>query len=113
MSLGQGLGQGLMLVAQNVAQNRRANQAQKRQLEMFNLKRVADIEDFQKMEELKDNLTSKKRQRNLTLLEYSLFVAILLSYDDAPVPKCDKTTTSRPVLVRLRETNPSINFKIL
>jgi hypothetical protein len=68
MSLGQGLGQGLMLVAQNVAQNRRANQAQKRQLEMFNLKRVADIEDFQKMEELKDNLTSKKRQRNLDLL---------------------------------------------
>lgn len=68
MSLGQGLGQGLMLVAQNVAQNRRANQAQKRQLEMFNLKRVADIEDFQKMEELKDSLTSKKRQRNLDLL---------------------------------------------
>jgi hypothetical protein len=68
MSLGQGLGQGLMLAAQNVAQNRRLDKAEKRQLEMFNLKRVAAVEDFQKMEEIKDNLTSKKRQRNLDLL---------------------------------------------
>jgi hypothetical protein len=68
MSLGQGLGQGLMFAAQNVAQNRRADKEQKRQLEMFNLKRVANIEDFQKMEEIKDNLTDKKRQRTLNLL---------------------------------------------
>ena len=68
MSIGQGIGQGLMLAAQNVAQNRRLDKAEKRQLEMFNLKRVAAVEDFQKMEEIKDNLTSKKRQRNLDLL---------------------------------------------
>jgi hypothetical protein len=53
MSLGQGLGQGLMLGAQLVNQNRRADKDQKRQLEMFNLKRAADIEDMQKQNELR------------------------------------------------------------
>jgi hypothetical protein len=53
MSIGEGIGQGLMFAAQNVSQNRRSDKEQKRQLEMFNLKRAADIEDLQKQNEIK------------------------------------------------------------
>lgn len=53
MSIGEGIGQGLMFAAQNISQNKRADKEQKRQLEMFNLKRAADIEDLQKQNELK------------------------------------------------------------
>lgn len=89
MSIGEGIGQGLMFAAQNISQNRRADKEQKRQLEMFNLKNAAELTQLQKMEELKYNLTEKKRQRNLDLLNAKYGSNPAITQTNAAIPSSE------------------------
>jgi hypothetical protein len=65
MSIGEGIGQGLMFAAKNISQNKRADKQHKQMLEMFDLKNAAALTNLQKMEEFKYDLTDKRKQKNL------------------------------------------------
>ena len=53
MSIGEGLGKGLMFLANQVAANKRSKKKNEQALQMFNMKRAADLEDMQKQNDLK------------------------------------------------------------
>ncbi len=90
MSIGEGIGQGLMFLANQVASSKRADKEQKQQLAMFNMRRQAELEDMQKQNELKRQWQIEDRNTeydaNLNANEAALGLA------GAPIPEgFDKT----------------------
>jgi hypothetical protein len=68
MSIGEGIGQGLNALAGQILTRKRAKEEQAQALEMFNVKQAAELDQLQKMETLKDDLATKRRDKSLELL---------------------------------------------